>query len=228
MKSIHDRYAARPDNLSGKCLAYFAVNYDTVDSKEESSMLDVEDYPDHNSEEHGDEEGNGHTTNRQNEIITLQDGLEKMRKRKWESILRTKGYNISKENEKYFHTQLLLYCPWHSECELKDGFSTYEEHYESVKDVVDHNVRHFKQHSKYIEIAFEELAENGSPESVWDAIAPTIEEDNVAARNQGFYAVWNLEEDLAEHNQMMLENRDENSDTVLNKSVLSMLYTKKV
>ena len=93
--------------------------------------------------------------------------------------------------------------------------------------MVDHNVRHFKQHSKYIENAFEELAENGPPESVWDAVAPTIEEDNVAARNEGFYAVWNLEEeDLAEHNQMMLESRDENSDTFLNKSVLSILYTK--
>ena len=93
--------------------------------------------------------------------------------------------------------------------------------------MVDHNVRHFKQHSEYIENAFEELAENGPPESVWDAVAPTIEKDNVAARNEGFYAVWNLEEeDLAEHNQMMLESRDENSDTVLNKSVLSILYTK--
>ena len=106
---------------------------------------------------------------------------------------------------------------------MKNGFSTYEEHYESVKDVVDHNVRHFKQHSEYIENAFEELAENG----VWDTVAPTIEEDNVATRNEGFYALWNLEEeDLAEHNQMMLESRDENSDIVLNKSVLSMLYTK--
>ena len=66
-------------------------------------MLDVEDDPDHNSEEHGDEEGNGHTTNRWNEIITLKDGLGKMRKRKRESILRTKRYNISNEREKYFH-----------------------------------------------------------------------------------------------------------------------------
>ena len=55
----------------------------------------------------------------------------------------------------------------------------------------------------------------------------TIEEDNVATKNEGFYAVCNLEEeDLAEHNQMMLESRDKNSDTILNKSVLSMLYPK--
>ena len=57
MKSIYDRYAARPDNLSDKC--------NTIDSNVQSSTLDVEDDPDHNSEEHGDEEGNGHTTNRQ-------------------------------------------------------------------------------------------------------------------------------------------------------------------
>ena len=66
---------------------------------------------------------------------------------------------------------------------MKDGFSTYEEHYENVRDVVVHNVRHFKQHSEYIENALEELAENGPPESVWDAVVPAIEEDNVAARN---------------------------------------------
>ena len=114
MKGIHDRYAARPDNLNDKCLAYFAVNYDTIDSNEQSSMLDVEDDSDHNSEEHDDGEGNGYTPNRQNEIITLKDGLGKMRKRKWKSILRTKRYNISNEHEKYFHGQL-LYCPWHAQ-----------------------------------------------------------------------------------------------------------------
>ena len=91
--------------------------------------------------------------------------------------------------------------------------------------MVDHNVRHFKKHSKYIENALEELAENGPPESVWDAIAPTIEEDNVPTRDEGFYTVQNLEEeDLTEHNQMMLESRDENSDTVLNKSVFCIEY----
>ena len=30
MNSIHDRYAARPDHLNDKCLAYFAINYDTA------------------------------------------------------------------------------------------------------------------------------------------------------------------------------------------------------
>ena len=85
-----------------------------------------------------------------------------MRKRKWESILRTKRYNMSKECEKYFHRQLLLYGPGCSECELK-GFSTYEEHYESVKDVVDHNVRYFKQHSKYLKNVFDHLKVCGMP-----------------------------------------------------------------
>ena len=135
-----------------------------------------------------------------------------------------KRYNISKEHEKHFHKQLLLYCPWHSECELKDGFSTYEEHYKSVKDVVDHNVRHFKQHSEYIENALRNWLKMVPPESVWNAVTPTIE-DNVATRNEGFCTIWNLEEeDLAEHNQMMLESRDEKCDTVMNRSVLIMLY----
>ena len=134
---------------------------------------------------------------------------------------------MSKERENYFHAQLLLYYPWKSEDELKDGFSTYEEKYGSVKDIVDNNAERFKQMAEHLESAFQELAQNGPPESVWDAVAPTIEEDNVAARNEGCYAVRNLEEeDIEEHNDMMIKRGNDGEDNCENMSALSVMYTK--
>ena len=47
--------------------------------------------------------------------------------------------------------------------------------YGSVKDIVDNNAERFKQMAEHLESAFQELAQNGPPESVWDAVAPTIE-----------------------------------------------------
>lgn len=222
MTSIHDRYAARPDELNDKCLAYVALNYDVVErstpaAPEDCSAgpLETEDCPTQQNRRP------------KHEVITLKDDLGKMRKRRREALMRTHSFNIAKDRERHFHGQLLLFYPWRSENNLKGGYDTYEEHYNAVKDVVIHNAQNHQQQVEDLEEAFVELAENGPPESNWDAVAPAVEEDNVAAREEGYFAIRNIEdEDLEDHNNMMLENGNGDPDTERTVSVLSMQYTK--
>ena len=223
MTSIHDRYAARPDNLSDMCLACFAVNYDTTASNEEQSPTENEDI------EISSQQDESSPVNRRNETIQLKNGLGTMRKRRREAIFRTHRYNVMKDREKYFHAQLLLYYPWRFETEIKGDYSTYEDHYNDVKEAIHHNSQHFEHHAEHLDSAFDELAENGPPESIWDSVAPAIEEENAAARAEGYYAIRNLEdEDLADHNDMMLAQGNEGGgDADSNKtSALSLQYMK--
>ena len=71
--------------------------------------------------------------------------------------------------------------PWNSEDELLGEYNTYEDHYNDVKDVVEHNAEKYHLHSNVLDAAINDIADNGPPEIVWDSIAPTIEQDNVEA-----------------------------------------------
>ena len=220
MTSIHDRYAARPDSLNDMCLACFAVNYDTTGSNEELPQV---------NEGAGillQDRNNDNISNRRNETINLKNNLGVMRKRRREAIFRSHRFDVMKDSEKYYHAQLLLYYPWQSENELKGECATYEEHYNTVKQIIQENARHFEHNTEHLDNAFNELAENGPPESVWDAVAPGIEEENVAARQEGYYAIRNLEnEDLDDHNEMILAQ--DGITTESNKgAALSMLFTR--
>ena len=79
--SLIDRYVARPNELENMCFATFAVTYDVA-----TSSLSLEQNEDINIDM--DNLNNDNSENPK--IIMLKDGLGQMRKRKQESILRTK------------------------------------------------------------------------------------------------------------------------------------------
>ena len=79
--SLIDRYAARPNELHNMCLETFAVTYDVATSSpslEQNEDINI----------NMDNLNNDNSVN--SKIIMLKDGLGQMRKRKQESILRTK------------------------------------------------------------------------------------------------------------------------------------------
>ena len=76
-----------------------------------------------------------------------------MRKRKRESVLRTKK------------VKLMLYFPWHSEEALKGRLETYEDHYKNVIHIVDHNTTQFNHNNDHIDNALNAYEENSSPET---------------------------------------------------------------
>ena len=59
-----------------------------------------------------------------------------MRKRKRESVLRTNKVKLTVDSEKYYHSLLMLFFPWHSEENLKGTFETYEEQFIRVTDTL--------------------------------------------------------------------------------------------
>ena len=63
-------------------------------------------------------QGNFYVTSDKETTIHLLDGLGKMRKRKWESILHIKQFKCKTEPETFYHSRLLLFFPWRNEQEL--------------------------------------------------------------------------------------------------------------
>ena len=83
MTSIHDRYAALPNNLEGICLAKFAVNYEPL-------LKSGGNDGGNNIFEHAldsDDEGNNNDDLQESNIITLKNNMGKMHMRRSESIL---------------------------------------------------------------------------------------------------------------------------------------------
>ena len=135
--SIHDRYAARPDELEDMCLAVFATRY-TITSKKAG----------------------------QANVIELKDAkLGRMVKRGKDCVLRTHRY--SDDNFRYFYAKLLMFWPWRTERQLIEGHRSYEEHYYAVMDVVEQNAYGFNLHSHEIDDAMEEFEKNPPTVSEW-------------------------------------------------------------
>ena len=160
MTSIHDKYAAHPDNLEGICLAKFAVNYKPLlnlgGNNEQNNIFDHA----HDI----DDEGNTNDDLQELNIITLKNNMGKIHKRRNESILHVKQFRQNTEPAKYYHSQLILYLPWCNEDELLGRYSTYREHYVEVCHIVEHNAEEFHFHSEEIDSAINDIADNGPPE----------------------------------------------------------------
>ena len=86
----------------------------------------------------------------------------------------------------------------------------------SVFNLVEDNSHEFNLHSNEMVAAIDNLAENGPPETAWEAIMPTTEEDNLNAQNEDHVNVRNLDsddEDINGVNDLDVEkvlNRNEN------------------
>ena len=127
-KNIIDRYAARPQHLEDISLAEFAANYTY---KREST----------NYVEH-DEDDRSETSDTelcienvmQDNIITLQNGLGCMRKRKRKAVIRWHNFNLEKEPEKHFRSCIMLFLPWREEHKLQGNYKLYSDKYHNEID----------------------------------------------------------------------------------------------
>ena len=91
-------------------------------------------------------------------IIVLCYGLGKLRYKRRESVLRTHKFNMARESEKYFLSQLMIFWQWQNEGELWDTFATHEQKYQMVKNIVDHNAQQFNQINKCLDNALNNFA----------------------------------------------------------------------
>ena len=173
--SLINRYAARPNELQNMCLATFAVTYDVATSS--PSLVQNEDI--------NIDMDNLNNDNFENpKIMMLKGGLGQMRKRKQESILRTKEYKVHTEPEKYFHAKLLLYYPWTQENELISGFKTYEDSYKDKQHIIQEVANKFNDDCDIFDLSVHDI-ENDTVQSAWDLVAPSIAQEDAITSSKG-------------------------------------------
>ena len=126
--------------------------------------------------------------------------MDSCAKEKNESILCVTSFKQHKEPEKYYHAHLILYLPWCNEDQLLDGGTTYQEYYEHVQDVVEHNAQNFHFHNDQMDAAINDIADNGPPQIAWDSIAPTIEQNNNNSSENDIVTICNIDSDEDDDN----------------------------
>ena len=124
-KNIIDRYSARPKHCKDMCLAQFAASY-TYNRQHENCIGEDENEFAHelDSDIPGDSDEIGHTN-----VIKLQNGLGKMRKRKRKAVIRWHNFNIEKEPKKHYRSRIMLFLPWRAEEKLRGSYMSYEDRY---------------------------------------------------------------------------------------------------
>ena len=133
--------------------------------------------------------------NDRNQLIKLKNNLGFMCKWKKESILHVTSFKQHKEPEKYYHSHLILYLPWCNEDQLLGGGTTYQDYYEHVQDIVEHNAQNFHLQNDQLDAAINDIADNGPPQIAWDSIAPTIEQNNNNSTENDIVTICNIDSD---------------------------------
>ena len=130
---IYERYIHRPDSLVTMCYADFAANYVNVNVDDDIEEDDIQNYtiPVSNTSA---------TDTVTENVITLKDGLGKMKKRKQPIVIRYHKLSALKDPEEHFMTMLQLYMPWRVEEDLMRGCVSYQEKFDQVKDSISINI----------------------------------------------------------------------------------------
>ena len=108
-------------------------------------------------------------------IIELKNHIGKMRLCQKEAVMRT--YRYPETSYKYFHSRLIMFLPWRSEDELIDGYTTYEEHYNAKKQIVEENARKYNMDRSDIDEALNEYMANLPEVSEWIQAVLTENDD---------------------------------------------------
>ena len=216
-KNIIDRYAARPQHLEDISLAEFAANY----TYKRETTNDVTQCEDDISGE-SDTQIQSDDDVSQQSIITLQNDLGCMRKRKKKAIIRWHNFNLEKEPEKHFRSRIMLFMPWRQEDNLRKNYKSYANRYHDEIDKIKKVECLFIHHEEEINDAFQQLQAVGPPEDAWDSLAPGAEESQQVAQQEGIADERPMaEEDIQAHiDQIVNEQPQSKNDS------LSLKYMK--
>ena len=174
--SILDRYEARPVSVEDLCLAEFVARY-AYSAGPRKSNTNEEDV----SESEDDIEEQEEELPKQ---IQLLKDRGYMTLRKKNAVVRSHQFSQVKDPEKYYHAQLLLYCPWRQEVpDLLDD--TYQNSYTEKEQIITPNRERFEHHVEEVNEAIDNLAENGPPDEGWGNLAPQTEQLRDEERREG-------------------------------------------
>ena len=87
-------------------------------------------------------------------------------KRTRDAVMRT--HRFSDDDYRYYYSKLLLFLPWRNENDLMGGYSSYEEHYNNMKDLIERNALAFRMNSEdVIDGALNDYMSNQPTELEW-------------------------------------------------------------
>ena len=163
--NILDKYVNRPEHpteIENMCLADFATNY--IHHKAPKIDIDGDDIVNYTTAVSSldfDESESPEKT----EIITLKDGMGKMRKRTRPCVMRYHKVSKMKDPELYYLTLLQLYLPWRKESDLKGDestgfFSTYQEMYEDVASYIRPNILKHEPGFERVDLDLDSMLDN--------------------------------------------------------------------
>ncbi|XP_065942484.1 uncharacterized protein [Magallana gigas] len=159
MSSLTEKYIARPvsNEFDSMCLAAFCSEYRVLASSQVSK-------------------------NPRSPIHLLQKNLGYIQKRTLteKAVIRYPRFSPDKSAEKYYFSNLQLFCPHRSIEEFKSR-NSYEEFYNSsgVKEIVERNRSSFEMDIDALEKAEETLENGGIRENAWSQICPEAEVDRL-------------------------------------------------
>lgn len=138
--------------------------------------------------------------------IQLQGGFGVMSQRGTPAIIRYHQWSEKKQPSQYYHSQLLLYCPWRDE---KNDlcYSSYEETYNANKLLIEENRKSYEYHSSEIQRAVENIEEFGIAEECWNILAPQVEQMQCEDRRTGTTEVPTIS-NVFDHNSSSSVNHD--------------------
>ena len=196
LKSLIDRYAARPNKLENMCLAEFVAKYDV----KYSQKLD---------------DDNDHTPNplqkQETEItdtIFLEDGLGQMKRRSQEAVIRFPKYNSEKESEKYFRGKLMLYTPWRDEDQLIGQSDSFYDNYRLLLDEITENEQRYTKNGPTFEEAVQDLNEYGPPLHAFANVAPNAEHQRLQDEDEGILEERHLEQEDLDENEKLTQGQN--------------------
>ena len=197
LKSLIDRYVARPNQLENMCLAEFAANYDMKYSQKS-------------------EDDNDHTPNpleqKETEVsdtIWLKDGLGQMKKRNREAVIRFPKYNSEKDSDKYFRGKLMLYTAWRDENELIGDSDNFYDNYRLLLDEITENEQRYTKNGPTFEEAVQNLNDYGPPLHAFDKVAPNAEQQRLEDEVEGIVEERHLDQQDLDENEKLIQGRSD-------------------
>lgn len=160
------RYQRRPKKLENLCLADFIAWYNCTNQKASPNNVSrtTDDFLPENGNDFNDElfdinETQSEEVDFKTEEYDLRGGF-KLTRRTVPKVFRSVRYNKNKDPENYYREQLMLYVPWRNEdkdLNHDHGCGTFEEKYESLKDVISKNSFPYEHHSDILDKALDDL-----------------------------------------------------------------------
>ena len=134
-----ERYANRPDELENCCYADFATDYKPASEDKEVEPDDIKNYTTSVTSIETEPINNVPVRKSKNNIV-LKNNFGEMKKRTFPCVMRYHKGSKLKNPEHYYMTLLQLYLPWRNEDSLKDGWSSYQEKFNSVEPDIKPNI----------------------------------------------------------------------------------------